>query len=72
MDHENITNREFEVLQLIAQQYTSNEIAKVLCISRETVISHRKHLLTKLKVRNSVGLVLQAVRNGKLQLTLID
>ena len=62
-----ITNREQEVLRLIANQHTTNEIAQLLCISRETVISHRKSLLAKMHVKNSVGLVLHAIRKGMLR-----
>jgi len=58
-----LTERELEVLKLIAQQYTSEEIAKKLYIARSTVDTYRKNLISKLKVRNAVGLGLFAERN---------
>ncbi len=66
MNRTRITDREHEVLRLIAAQHTTTEIAKVLCISPETVNSHRKHLLAKMNARNSVGLVLAAFKKGML------
>jgi len=51
-----LTEREREVLQLIAQQHTSEEIAKKLYIAKSTVDTHRKNLINKLKVKNAVGL----------------
>lgn len=59
-----ISDREMEVLKLIASEYTSDEISKQLFISKGTVDTHRKNLLRKLKVRNAVGLALFAIRNG--------
>lgn len=59
-----ITKREKEVLQLIVQEKTAQEIADQLCISQHTVDSHRKNLLSKLGVRNTAGLVKYALRNG--------
>ena len=55
-----LTDRELEVLVLIAQQMTSDEIAKKLYIAKSTVDTHRKNLITKLNVKNSVGLGLFA------------
>ncbi|MEM0999223.1 MAG: response regulator transcription factor [Bacteroidota bacterium] len=59
-----ITRREREVLQLIVQEKTAQEIADALCISQHTVDSHRKNLLSKLGVRNTAGLVKYALRHG--------
>lgn len=58
-----LTQREIEILKLIAQEYTSEEIAKKLFIAKSTVDTHRKNLIYKLKVRNAVGLGLFAIRN---------
>lgn len=52
-----ISRREKEVLELIVQEYTTQEIAEKLFISLKTVESHRRSLLTKLNVRNTAGLV---------------
>jgi len=59
-----LTDRELDVLKLIAQEYTSDEIAKKLFIAKSTVDTHRKNLIFKLKVKNAVGLGLFAERHG--------
>lgn len=56
-----LTQRELEVLNLIAEELTTEEIAAKLFISKNTVQTHRKHLISKFGVRNSVGLVLKAL-----------
>ncbi len=58
-----LTEREVEVLTLIAQQYTSEEISKKLYIAKSTVDTHRKNLIVKLKVKNAVGLGLYAQKH---------
>lgn len=52
-----ITRREKEILQLIVEEFTTEEIAEKLFISATTVISHRKSLLRKLQAKNTAGLV---------------
>jgi DNA-binding NarL/FixJ family response regulator len=59
-----ITRREEEILQLICQQCTAEEIATKLFISVKTVNGHRNNLLQKTGSRNVTGLVLYAVRNN--------
>lgn len=58
-----ITRREKEVLKLIIQEHTTQEIANLLFISLKTVESHRSSLLAKLNVRNTAGLVRMAIEN---------
>jgi two-component system response regulator NreC len=58
----NLSPREKEILQLIAEEYTSNEIAAMLFISEKTVEKHRASLMEKLNVRNLAGLVRFAVK----------
>ncbi|MEQ8520113.1 MAG: response regulator transcription factor [Cytophagales bacterium] len=58
-----ISRREKEVLKLICEEFTTPEIADKLCISLNTVESHRSNLLTKLNVRNLAGLVRVAINN---------
>jgi DNA-binding CsgD family transcriptional regulator len=58
----NLSPREKEVLQLIAEEHTSLEIAKMLFISEKTVEKHRARLMEKLNVRNLAGLVRLAVK----------
>jgi DNA-binding NarL/FixJ family response regulator len=57
-----LSPREKEILQLIAEEYTSSEIAKMLFISEKTVEKHRMSLMEKLNVRNLAGLVRLAVK----------
>ena len=60
----NISAREAEVLQLVCQQYTAEEIAEKLFISVKTVNGHRNNLLLKTGSRNVTGLVMYAIKNG--------
>lgn len=59
-----LTRREKEVLQLIVEEYTNQEIADRLCISVSTVETHRMNACTKLGVRNTAGLVRKALQYG--------
>ncbi|HEY8897938.1 MAG TPA: response regulator transcription factor [Niastella sp.] len=59
-----LTRREKEVLQLITQEYTNQEIADKLFISLHTVDNHRSSLLQKLDAKNTAGLVKKAIENG--------
>jgi two-component system, NarL family, response regulator NreC len=61
---EPLSLREREVLQLIAEGKTNKEIAQILDLSFKTVDSHRSHLMEKLNVRGTAGLVRYAVRRG--------
>ena len=58
-----LTKREVQVLKLVAQQYSTREIAEELHISESTVETHRKNLMKKVKVKNSVGLAIFALKN---------
>lgn len=63
-----ITDREKEVLKLIAYEHTSKEIADKLYISTHTVFSHRKSLMIKLEVKNTAGLIRKGFEEGILRL----
>ncbi len=63
-----LSRREQEILNLIADEYTSSEIADKLFISLKTVESHRKNLHQKLNVRNSAGLIKTAIQKGLIKL----
>jgi len=56
-----LTRREKEVLQLIAQEQTNQEIATTLFVSVRTIECHRLSLLHKLRVKNTAGLVKKAM-----------
>lgn len=58
-----LTNREIEILQLICNGNSNNEIAEKLSISPKTVESHRNHLLSKTNSKNTVALVMYAIKN---------
>lgn len=57
-----ITRREKEVLELIANGFTNNEIAKQLFLSCTTVDTHRKNLLAKFEAKNIASLIKQAMQ----------
>jgi DNA-binding NarL/FixJ family response regulator len=59
-----LTPREQEVVKLIAEGHTSDEIAQTLVISKKTVERHRANILEKLGVRNRVDLTRYAIRRG--------
>jgi DNA-binding NarL/FixJ family response regulator len=56
-----LTKREIEVLKMIAQEQTNDEIAEMLFISRRTVDTHRQNLIHKLRVKNTAGLTKAAL-----------
>jgi DNA-binding NarL/FixJ family response regulator len=59
-----LTPREQEVIKLIAEGHTSEEIAETLVISKKTVERHRANILEKLGMRNRVDLTRYAIRRG--------
>ena len=59
-----LTGREKEVLQLICEECTNQEIADKLFISNRTVEGHRNNLLSKLGCRNTAGLGVHALQSG--------
>jgi two-component system, NarL family, nitrate/nitrite response regulator NarL len=56
-----LTEREREIIRLVALERTNGEISSLLGISEDTVKTHRKHLMTKLNVRSVAGLVKYAI-----------
>ncbi|OFX27809.1 MAG: DNA-binding response regulator [Armatimonadetes bacterium RBG_16_67_12] len=59
-----LTDREREVLKLIAEGYTNPEIASLLNISVKTVQAHRGHIMEKLDLHRPAALVRYAIRKG--------
>ncbi len=59
-----VTRREKEILQLIVDEFTNQEIADKLFLSLRTVENHRNNLLQKLDVKNTAGLVKVAIQEG--------
>ncbi|PWT96540.1 MAG: hypothetical protein C5B52_15560 [Bacteroidetes bacterium] len=62
-----LTKREMEILRLVCKEYSNAQIAEQLFLSIGTVETHRKNLIAKLGVNNTVGLVKFAVKNGLLE-----
>ncbi|WP_076553646.1 response regulator transcription factor [Chryseobacterium ureilyticum] len=58
-----LTRREMEILKLICDGYSSKDISEKLFISINTVETHRKKILLKLNVKNTVGVVKYALEN---------
>jgi DNA-binding NarL/FixJ family response regulator len=66
--HEPLTVREIEVLKLIGEGNSTKEIAHILGISFKTAACHRHHLLAKVGVHESIGLLRWAIKQGLVEL----
>lgn len=62
-----LTQREKEIITLIAQEYTTKEISEKLFISYRTAENHRYNLIQKLDVKNAAGLVKVAIQMGLIE-----
>ncbi len=62
-----ISDRERQVLQLVAEGKTNKEIATLLGISVKTAESHRSNMMDKLNIHDTAGLVRYAIRKGIIQ-----
>ena len=62
--YELLTDREREILQLLAEGKSNKEVAALLNLSPYTVETHRTHLMQKLNLHNTAEIVLYAVRKG--------
>ena len=62
-----LSEREKEIIRHILDQKSNIEIAKVLAISKRTVETHRKNIMLKLKVKNSIGIAVKCIENNILQ-----
>lgn len=67
-NYEALTSRELEILKLICEGDSSNEIAEKLFIGKRTADFHRQNLLEKLKVKNTASLIVYATKNGMVDL----
>jgi DNA-binding NarL/FixJ family response regulator len=59
-----LTERETEIIRLIAKSFTNKEIANQLCISELTVNTHRKNAMRKLSLKNTAALVKFVIDNN--------
>jgi DNA-binding NarL/FixJ family response regulator len=61
-DEKKLSEREIEIIQLISQELTNKEIAEKLCLSIRTVDGHKERIVQKIKARNSIGIVMYALK----------
>lgn len=59
-----LSDRETEIITLIAEGHTNNKIAVDLCLSAHTINTHRKNIMAKLGVKNTAGIVMYAVKTN--------
>jgi len=59
-----LSERENEIIKLIAEKYSNQEIAEVLFISIHTVYTHRKNIMKKLQLKSPIELILYAIDKG--------
>ncbi len=59
-----LSNREIEIMRLLADQLTTKEIANKICLAESTINSHKKHIMKKIKTETSLGIVMYAIRKG--------
>jgi DNA-binding CsgD family transcriptional regulator len=69
---EGLSNREIDVLKLVALGYANKEIADKLHISTHTVMSHRKNMTEKLGIKSISGLTVYAIINNYIDTTNLD
>jgi DNA-binding NarL/FixJ family response regulator len=62
--YETLTDREKQILKLVAEGHSNKEVAELLNISVKTAMSHREHLMTKLRVHNRTELIRFALKSG--------
>jgi len=65
--HPKLTDREIEVLKLVAEGRSNQEIAELLCLSVKTVTGHRTNIMEKLDLHSRTELVKYAIRTGLIQ-----
>lgn len=59
-----LTERELQVIQLLCQEFTTKEIGEKMSLSHRTVEGHKEMILEKIKAKNTVGIVMYAIKNG--------
>lgn len=62
--YETLTDREKQILKLVAEGHSNKEVAELLNISVKTAMSHREHVMAKLQVHNRTELIRFALRTG--------
>lgn len=64
-----LSDREIDVLKLVCQEFCSKEISEKLFISVRTVENHRNHINSKIGARNSIGLLIYALKKGLVRIS---
>lgn len=67
--YDRLSDREKQVLKLIAEGQTSKQIADLLCLSIKTVMTHRNNIMEKLAIHNRADLIKYAIRHGLIPMT---
>ena len=62
-----LTKREKEILELMAQGLSAQEVADKIFVSLDTVETHKRNIVQKLKARNTVDAVAKAIRRGLIE-----
>lgn len=62
--YDTLTDREKQILKLVAEGYTNKEVADLLCISVKTAMAHRANLMAKLDIHSRTELIKFAIRKG--------
>jgi two-component system invasion response regulator UvrY len=65
--HENLSDREYQVLKLLGSGKKVSEIAAALSLSVKTISTYRAHILEKMKLKNNAELIYYVIQNGLLQ-----
>jgi two-component system invasion response regulator UvrY len=65
--HEKLSEREFQIMCLLAKGKSVTEIAHEIFLSDKTVSTHRTHILEKMGMKKNVDLMLYAIRNGLIE-----
>jgi len=66
--HEKLSDREFEIMQFIAQGKTVSQIGEELFLSVKTISTHRHHILEKLNLKNNAQIICYALKNDLVDL----
>ncbi len=64
LPHQKLTDREFQIMFLLASGYKNNEIANKLNVSKNTIANHRTAILKKMNMVNNVEITRYAIKNG--------
>lgn len=65
-DNGKFSEREVEIIKLISREFTNKQIAGMLSLSTRTIDGHKERILKKTKAKNSVGIVMYAIKHGLL------